>query len=71
MDSRELEHRNKYSKFKGTVFFHESFSPKQCCGTGTVGTATFCRSGTGTIIYVIMDLSGTETVFYYSSGTGT
>jgi hypothetical protein len=23
---------------------------KQCCGTGTIGTVTFCRSGTGTVI---------------------
>jgi hypothetical protein len=22
----------------------------QCCGTGTVGTVTFCRSGTGIVI---------------------
>jgi hypothetical protein len=47
----------KYSKFKGTVprdfslhgFIHESSSPKQCCGSGTVGTVTFCPSGNGTV----------------------
>jgi hypothetical protein len=40
-----------------------------CCETGTVGTVTFCRSGTGTVGNLVTDLSGTGTVNNYGYGT--
>jgi hypothetical protein len=43
----------------GGLLNSKNLVPRQCCGTGTVGTVTFCLSETGT-----------GTVINYGSGSG-
>jgi hypothetical protein len=33
----------------------QTLAKSQCCGTGSVGTVTFCLSGIGTVIKITKD----------------
>jgi hypothetical protein len=44
------------SRFLFSMYGMIILCSRQCCGNRAVGTGTFCRSGTGTVIY-----DGTET----------